>query len=63
MQAFYFLVIFQAEDFHLAMTAELLGIDRNQLRKWLCNRKIVTVGEVLIKPLTVSEVRLFGDLP
>jgi len=49
-------LFFQAEDFHLAMTAELLGIDRNQLRKWLCNRKIVTVGEVLIKPLTVSEV-------
>ncbi|XP_048581655.1 unconventional myosin-Va isoform X2 [Nematostella vectensis] len=45
----------EENDFHLEMTAVLLGIDKNQLRKWLCNRKIVTVGEVLIKPLSITE--------
>ena len=36
--------------------AELLGIDEEQIRQWLCNRKIVTANEVLVKPLTLSQV-------
>ncbi|XP_022802810.1 unconventional myosin-Va-like isoform X2 [Stylophora pistillata] len=43
------------KDFHLAVAADLLGIDRSQFKKWLCNRKIVTVQEVLIKPLNAEE--------
>lgn len=46
-------------DVHLAIAADLLGVDRNQFKKWLCNRKIVTVQEVLIKPLDVEEAN-FG---
>ncbi|KAJ7393774.1 Unconventional myosin-Va [Desmophyllum pertusum] len=33
------------QDFHLAVAADLLGVDRNQFKKWMCNRKIVTVQE------------------
>ncbi|XP_068711585.1 unconventional myosin-Va-like isoform X2 [Montipora foliosa] len=47
------------KDVHLAIAAELFGVDRNQLKKWMCNRKIVTVQEVLIKPLNVDEAN-FG---
>ncbi|XP_074612959.1 unconventional myosin-Va-like isoform X2 [Acropora palmata] len=43
------------KDVHLSIAAELLGVQRNQLKKWMCNRKIVTVQEVLIKPLNVDE--------
>lgn len=46
----------QDSDVHLAIAAELLGVDRNQFKKWMCNRKIVTVQEVLIKPLNADEV-------
>ena len=38
------------------MVATLLGIDKNQLRKWLCARKIVATGDVYVKPLTFAEV-------
>ena len=47
---------FKDNDVHLAIAAELLGVDRNQFKKWMCNRKIVTVQEVLIKPLDADEV-------
>ncbi|XP_078360518.1 unconventional myosin-Va-like [Oculina patagonica] len=43
------------KDHHLTVAADLLGIDRSQFKKWLCNRKIVTVQEVLIKPLNSEE--------
>lgn len=46
----------QKGDKHLPLMAELLGIDTEQIRMWLCNRKIVTAQEVLTKPLTVSQV-------
>lgn len=36
--------------------AEMLGVDGEQMRKWLCNRKITTANEVLVKPLTKKEV-------
>ena len=35
---------------------EMLGIDGEQMRTWLCNRKIITANETLIKPLTLSQV-------
>ena len=49
----------QDKDVHLAIAADLLGVDRGQFKKWMCNRKIVTVQEVLIKPLNVEEVTYF----
>ena len=30
------------------------------MRMWLCNRKFTTVGEVLTKPLTASQVGVLG---
>ncbi|XP_070536020.1 unconventional myosin-Va-like isoform X2 [Ptychodera flava] len=40
------------EDDSLPIVAQLLGIDGSQMKKWLCNRKIATVNEVMVKPLT-----------
>ena len=34
----------------------LLGIERDELCKWLCNKKIKAVHETLVKPLTTSQV-------
>ena len=48
----------QAKDQSLTMVCKLLGIEESQLRMWLCNRKIETVGETLTKPLTESQVGL-----
>jgi len=36
--------------------ADLLGIDTEQIRFWLCNRKIVTANETVTKPLTSTQV-------
>lgn len=36
--------------------ADLLGIDAEQMRFWLCNRKIVTANETVTKPLTSTQV-------
>ena len=44
--------------------ARLLGIDEEQIRHWLCYRKITTARETLTKPLTlsqVSEAHVFGN--
>ena len=46
----------QNSDVHLPITCRLLGIDKEQMQYWLCNRKIVTANEVLTKPLTVAQV-------
>jgi len=46
----------QKSDEHLPVMAELLGIDTEQIRFWLCNRKIVTANETVTKPLTSAQV-------
>jgi len=46
----------QKSDEHLPVMAELLGIDTEQIRFWLCNRKIVTANETVTKPLTSTQV-------
>jgi len=46
----------QNSDVHLSITCRLLGIDKEQMQYWLCNRKIVTANEVLTTPLTQSQV-------
>ena len=46
-----------AADPHLLTAASLLGVDGEQLRHWLANRKIVTARETLTTPLTLAQVR------
>jgi len=46
----------QDTDVHLPITCRLLGIDKDQMQYWLCNRKIVTANEVLTTPLSLSQV-------
>ncbi|XP_033100860.1 unconventional myosin-Va-like isoform X3 [Anneissia japonica] len=41
----------EKENENIGILCKLLGIDESQMRKWLVNRKIVTVREVLTKPL------------
>ncbi|ELT88116.1 hypothetical protein CAPTEDRAFT_225225 [Capitella teleta] len=58
-------VVFQEEDDescilpktdkHLPIMAEMFGIDQEQIRNWLCKRKIVTVNETLSKPLNITQ--------
>lgn len=48
----------QKDDKHLSIMCKLLGIEESQMRMWLCHKKIVTVGEVLTKPLTLTQVNL-----
>ena len=51
-----FFVNLQNSDVHLPITCSLLGIDKEQMQYWLCNRKLVTANEVLTTPLTQSQV-------
>jgi len=44
-----------ANDRHLRILAELLQLDANEMRSWLCHRKIVSTREVFFKPMTVEE--------
>jgi len=46
----------QKSDEHLPTMSDLLGIDPDQIRFWLCNRKIVTASETVNKPLTATQV-------
>lgn len=34
------------------MFCELLGLDSSRVAQWLCNRKIVTTSETVVKPMT-----------
>ena len=45
-----------SSDQWLVKTAELLAVDRASLCQWLTNRRISTVGESILKPLTPSQV-------
>ncbi|XP_076436047.1 unconventional myosin-Va-like isoform X2 [Babylonia areolata] len=49
------------KDTALSTVCTLLGIEESQLRMWLCNRKIQTVGETLTKPLTESQASFGRD--
>ena len=40
----------------LKQCSSLLSIPSSSLSQWLCNRQIITTHEVLVKPLTVSQV-------
>jgi len=60
-EALHYVVLFvlQANDRHLLILAELLQLDANEMRSWLCHRKIVSTREVFFKPMTVEEVMHF----
>ncbi|KAM8907216.1 unconventional myosin-Vc [Lycaon pictus] len=40
------------DDRHLEVFCELLGLERNKIAQWLCNRKIITTSETVVKPMT-----------
>ncbi|XP_069970718.1 unconventional myosin-Va-like isoform X8 [Penaeus vannamei] len=48
-------------DKSLKTVSELLGIDLEDIRKWLCNRKIVSGREVFTKPMTLTEAVFSRD--
>ena len=45
-----------SQEMDIGLVASLLGIDRDELCKWLCNKKIKAVHETLVKPLATSQV-------
>ncbi|XP_033624983.1 unconventional myosin-Va-like isoform X2 [Asterias rubens] len=46
---------------NLPVLCDLLGIEEVQMMKWLCNRKIITVKEILTKPLTRTQAIISRD--
>ncbi|KAG7189228.1 hypothetical protein KM043_008789 [Ampulex compressa] len=44
-----------SSDRHLLTICELLGTNVNGMRKWLCHRKIVSMREVFLKPMSVEQ--------
>ncbi|XP_050996787.1 unconventional myosin-Vc [Acomys russatus] len=40
------------DDSHLRVFCELLGLETSKVAQWLCNRKIVTTSETVVKPMT-----------
>lgn len=46
-------VLFSKEDdSHLQVFCELLGLETSRVAQWLCNRKIITTSETVVKPMT-----------
>lgn len=43
---------FKEDDSHLKVFCELLGLETSKVAQWLCNRKIVTSSETVVKPMT-----------
>lgn len=54
----YEITLSQEEDESLVIMCDLLGIEAQQMAKWICNRKITTMAEVLITPITADQVSL-----
>lgn len=42
----------KVDDSHLQVFCELLGLETARVAQWLCNRKIVTTSETVVKPMT-----------
>ena len=51
----------QKDDPHLAAFSELLGVDFDLMRKWLCNRRIVSGREEFVKGMSESEALFSRD--
>ncbi|EFA06975.2 unconventional myosin-Va [Tribolium castaneum] len=48
-------------DSHLKILAELLEIDSKEMQQWLCTRKIVSMREVFLKPMSVEDAQAARD--
>uniref|UniRef100_A0A0K8SQI6 Unconventional myosin-Va n=2 Tax=Lygus hesperus TaxID=30085 RepID=A0A0K8SQI6_LYGHE len=53
--------VISSNDTYLNCIAKLLELDGNELRRWLCNRKIVSMRETINKQLSSSEARQSRD--
>ncbi|KAA0184725.1 hypothetical protein HAZT_HAZT009098 [Hyalella azteca] len=51
----------QVDDMALPVVCSLLKVSEEELRKWLCHRKIVSGGEVFIKPITAEQATFYRD--
>ncbi|KAJ8792800.1 hypothetical protein J1605_003985 [Eschrichtius robustus] len=43
------------DNSHLEVFCELLGLESGRVAQWLCNRKIITNSETVVKPMTRSQ--------
>lgn len=48
-------------DKHMLILATLLQIDIEEMRQWLCTRKIVSMREVFLKPMTQDDAQAARD--
>ncbi|XP_052787158.1 unconventional myosin-Va-like isoform X2 [Mya arenaria] len=48
-------------DPSIGIACKLFGVDEQQMRTWICNKKITTVGETLTKPLTKAQAMFAQD--
>uniref|UniRef100_A0A8D0P9H0 Myosin VC n=1 Tax=Sus scrofa TaxID=9823 RepID=A0A8D0P9H0_PIG len=44
--------LLKEDDSHLKVFCELLGLESGKVAQWLCNRKIITTSETVVKPMT-----------
>lgn len=51
----------KAKDKHLCVLAELLQVDLNEMRQWLCTKKIVSMREVFLKPMSTEQAQMSRD--
>ncbi|XP_044738776.1 unconventional myosin-Va isoform X2 [Chrysoperla carnea] len=49
------------EDQSLHNFAELLDINLDEMRQWLCTRKITSMREVFLKPMTIEQATISRD--
>ncbi|XP_060573083.1 unconventional myosin-Va-like isoform X4 [Ruditapes philippinarum] len=49
------------KDPSVGIACKLFGVDESQMRTWICNKKITTVGETLTKPLTAAQASFAQD--
>ncbi|XP_076808064.1 unconventional myosin-Va-like [Clavelina lepadiformis] len=49
------------DDESLLAMCELLGIESQQMAHWFCNKKITTMAEVLVSPLTYDQAMFARD--
>ncbi|XP_018563166.1 unconventional myosin-Va isoform X1 [Anoplophora glabripennis] len=48
-------------DKHMKVLSDLLGIDEEEMRLWLCTRKLVSMREIFMKPMSVEEAAVSRD--
>ncbi|XP_049824224.1 unconventional myosin-Va isoform X2 [Aethina tumida] len=49
------------KDVHMNLLAFLLDVDENDLKQWLCTRKIVSMRDVILKPMSVEDANMSRD--